>query len=336
MTRPRLLDTTLRDGSHAVFHRFSDGQVRAVASALDAAGVPVVEVAHGDGLGAGSLRLGFSTTPELELIEAAAETCAQARVAVMLLPGTGTRADLDAALACGAQTVRVATLCSEADLSRRYIHHTREAGAEAIGFLMLAHLRPVEELVEQAKLMESYGASGVYFADSAGYMLPADVRARVAALKDALAVPVGFHAHNNLGSAIGNCVAAIEAGADQLDGSLRGLGAGAGNAATELLALALERLGRSGGLDTRRLLDAAEFVVAPLMAFQPLPDRDSALLGALGLYSTFLLYTREAAERYGVDAYDLLVALSRHQPVVGQEDLPMAIARELSAQRTEE
>ena len=335
MSAVRLVDTTLRDGSHAMAHRFAPEQVREVARRLDEAGVPVVEVAHGDGLGGGSIQSGFEATPELELISVAAEACERARIATMLLPGIGTAAELEEAAARGASIARIATLCTEADLSRQHLELARELGLEAIGFLMMAHLRPPAFLAEQARLMASYGAGCVYLADSAGALLPDGTRAQVAAVKDAVDAEVGFHAHNNFGSAIGNCLAALETGATQLDASLRGLGAGAGNAATELLAVVLDRLGKNPGLDAFALVDAAEFVVAPFMPFQPLPDRDSITLGYAGVYSTFLLHAKEAAERYELDARDVVLELGRRQALVGQEDWAHDVAVDLARARRE-
>jgi 4-hydroxy 2-oxovalerate aldolase len=330
MKAPRLTDTTLRDGSHAMGHQFSVEQVRAVVRALDEAGVPVIEVAHGDGLGGASLQYGFSRTPELELIAAATATATRAKIATLLLPGVGTRADLRAAAERGVAVVRIATQCTEADTAEQHFAAAKELGLEAVGFLMMAHLRPPALLVEQARLMESYGAACVYVVDSAGAMLPHEAAARVTALKDALRVEVGFHAHNNLGVAIGNSLAALHAGADQVDGCLRGLGAGAGNAPTELLAATLAKLGANPGLDLFKLMDAAEFVVAPLMPFQPTPDRDAIAVGYAGVYSTFLLHARRAGAQYGVDPRDILIELGRRQAVAGQEDWILDVALELS------
>jgi 4-hydroxy 2-oxovalerate aldolase len=197
----------------------------------------------------------------------------------------------------------------------------------------MAHMRPPEVLAEQALLMESYGADCVYVVDSAGAMLPHDAAARVKALKEALSVQVGYHAHNNLGCAIGNTIAAIDAGADQIDGTLRGLGAGAGNAATELLVAALDKMGLNEGMDVFKLLDAAEFVVAPMMPFQPMPDRDSIAIGYAGVYSTFLLHAQRWGEKYGVDPLDILVELGRRQTVAGQEDWILDVTLELAKQK---
>lgn len=327
---PRITDSSLRDGSHPMRHQFTRAQVRAVAQALDEAGVPVIEVTHGDGLAGSSIQYGFSRTSEMELIAEAASVCRQAKIAALLLPGIGTLTELKEAVANGIRVVRIATQCTEADISEEHFEIAKKLGLEAIGFLMMAHLRPPEVLVEQAKLMESYGADCVYIVDSAGAMLPHDASARVKALKEALTIQVGFHAHNNLGLAIGNSLAALEAGADQLDGCLRGLGAGAGNAPTELLAAVLEKMGLNPGLDVYKLMDAAEYVIAPMMPYQPIPNRDAISIGYAGVYSTFLLHAQRAGERYGVDPRDILTELGRRQAVAGQEDWILDVALELA------
>ena len=325
----RVTDTTLRDGSHPMRHRYTAEQVEAIVRALDAGGVPVIEVSHGDGLGGSSLQYGMSATSELELIERARRTASRARIAVLLLPGVGTRRDLAAAAEHGAQVVRIATHCTEADISEQHFAMGAELGLETIGFLMMSHMLEPERLAEQAALMASYGASCVYIVDSAGALVPEGVRARVEAV--AARVPaVGFHAHNNLGLAIGNTVAAIEAGASQVDGCLRGLGAGAGNAATELLAAVLDRMDVACGLDVFALSDAAEHVVKPLMPFQPFPDRESLAIGYAGVYSTFLLHAKRHGERLGLDPREILVELGRRGAVAGQEDWIVDVALELA------
>jgi len=334
MKPPRLTDTTLRDGSHAMRHQFTREQVRAVVAALDDAGVPVLEVTHGDGLSGSSIQYGFSRTDEMELIEEARQTATRAKIAALLLPGIGTRNELKEAIERGIQVVRIATLCTEADISQQHFGLAKEMGLEAVGFLMMAHMRPPEVLAEQALLMESYGADCVYVVDSAGALLPNGAAARVRALKQALKIQVGFHAHNNMGLAIGNTLAAVEAGADQVDGTLRGLGAGAGNAATELLAAALDKLGLNPGLNVFGLLDAAEFVVAPFMPFQPIPDRDSIAIGYAGVYSTFLLHAKRLGKQYGVDPLEILVELGRRKTVAGQEDWILDVTLELAKQKS--
>ena len=333
---PRITDTSLRDGSHAMAHQFTADQVRSVTRALDEAGVHVIEVTHGDGLAGTSIQYGFSKTPEMDLISTAAEVCERARIASLLVPGIGTINELKEAAERGTQIVRIATQCTEADISRQHFEIAKGMGLEAVGFLMMAHMRGPGFLAEQAKLMESYGADCVYIVDSAGALLPGGVRERVAALKDALQCDVGFHAHDNLGVAVGNSIAALEAGTDQLDGSLRGLGAGAGNAPTELLAAVLDRLGVNPGLDVFGLMDAAEYVMAPFMPFQPFPDRDAIAIGYAGVYSTFLLHAKRAAERYGLDPREILVELGARQAVAGQEDWILDVAIELARNKKQE
>jgi 4-hydroxy 2-oxovalerate aldolase len=333
MKAPRLTDTTLRDGSHAMRHQFTREQVREVARALDQAGVSVLEVTHGDGLAGSSIQYGFSLVNEMDLIEEARNVVTRAKVAALLLPGIGTRKELKDAIARGIQVVRIATQCTEADISQQHFGMAKEMGLEAVGFLMMSHMRPPEFLAEQALLMESYGADCVYIVDSAGALLPDGAAARVRALKEALKIQVGFHAHNNLGLAMGNTLAAIEAGADQVDGTLRGLGAGAGNTATELIAATLDRLGFEHEWDVFGLLDAAEFVVAPFMPFQPFPDRDSIAIGYAGVYSTFLLHAKRLGKQYDVDPLDILVELGRRNAVAGQEDWILDVTLELARQK---
>ncbi len=333
MKAPRVTDTTLRDGSHAVRHQFTREQVRAVAQSLDKAGVPVLEVTHGDGLAGSSIQYGFSGTNEMDLIETARESVTNARIAALLLPGIGTRKELKEAIARGIQVVRIATQCTEADISEQHFGMAKELGLEAVGFLMMAHMRPPEVLAQQAMLMERYGADCVYVVDSAGALLPGGVTERVQAVKQALKIQVGFHAHNNLGLAIGNTLAAIDAGADQVDGTLRGLGAGAGNAPTELIAAVMDKMGLEHHLDVFGLIDAGEFVVAPFMPFQPIPDRDSIAIGYAGVYSTFLLHAKRLGKQYGVDPLEILVELGRQKTVAGQEDWILDVTLELAKQK---
>jgi 4-hydroxy 2-oxovalerate aldolase len=329
---PRVTDTTLRDGSHPMRHRYTPEQVEAVVRALDAGGVPVIEVSHGDGLGGSSLQYGQSAHDELELIARARDVAERARIAVLLIPGIGTRETLALARERGADLVRIATHCTEADISQQHFATARELGMEPLGFLMMSHMLEPAALAEQAAIMREAGAAGVYIVDSAGAMLPADARARVAALLEVLP-EVGFHAHNNIGLAIGNTIAAVEAGARHVDGCLRGLGAGAGNAATELLAAAFDRMGLDSPLDVFALSDAAEHVVQPLMPFQPFPDRESLTIGYAGVYSTFLLHAKRHGERLGLDPRDILVELGRRRAVAGQEDWIVDVAEDLARQR---
>lgn len=334
MKGPRLVDSTLRDGSHAFRHQFTREQVRDIVKALDAGGVDVIEVSHGDGLAGSSIQYGFSGTTEFDLIEEARNAATNSKIAALLLPGVGTRKELKEAVSRGIQMIRVATQCTEADVSEQHFNMGKEMGLETAGFLMMAHMRPPEVLAEQALLMESYGCDCVYVVDSAGAMLPNDAASRVKALKQALTKgKVGFHAHNNLGLGVGNTLAALEAGADWVDGTLRGLGAGAGNTATELIAASLSKLGYETGLDVFKLMDAAEFVLAPMMTFQPIPDRDAIAIGYAGVYSTFLLHAKRLGEKYGVDPLDILVELGRRKTMAGQEDMILDVALELSKKK---
>lgn len=330
----RITDTTLRDGSHPMRHAYTLDQVETVVRALDAGGIGLIEVTHGDGLGGSTLQYGMSHVPELDLIERAAQTATNAEIAVLLLPGVGTGRDLEAAVERGARAVRIATHCTEADISQQHFAVATDLGLDPIGFLMMSHMIEPDQLAEQAALMAGYGAQCVYIVDSAGAMVPSDVRARVAALLEV--VPqVGFHGHNNMGLGVGNTMAAVEAGATSIDGCLRGLGAGAGNAATELLAAVLHQSGIDTSYDVFGLSDAAEQVVQPFMPFQPFPDRESLALGFAGVYSTFLLHAKRHSERLGIDPRDVLVELGRRKAVAGQEDWIVDVAQAIAdEQRT--
>ena len=331
MTAPgfRLTDSTLRDGSHAVRHQFTTEQVAAVVSRLDAAGVPVIEVSHGDGLGGSSFNYGFSGTSEMDLLEVAVANRTDSRIAILMLPGIGIREDLRRAREIGADIARVATHCTEADISQQHIELATELGMETVGFLMMSHMIEPEALLEQAKKMESYGADCVYVVDSAGAMTIDDARKRVAMLKGNLSCQVGIHAHNNLSLAVANSMAALEEGVDQIDGCTTGLGAGAGNCPTEVLVAAMKRSGVDIGVDPMALVDVAEEVVRPIRPEQGVIDRDGLVLGYAGVYGSFLLHAKRAAERYGVEAKDILLELGRRGIVGGQEDMIIDVAVEL-------
>ena len=325
----RLTDSTLRDGSHAVAHQFTADQVSEVVARLDAAGVPVIEVSHGDGLGGSSFNYGFSHTDEMELLQAAAAARTDSKLAVLMLPGIGIREDLRRAHSLGADVARIATHCTEADISRQHLELASELGMETVGFLMMAHMIPPEELLEQARKMASYGADCVYVVDSAGAMTIDDARRRVAMLKQHLDCQVGIHAHNNLSLAVANSMAALEEGVDQIDGCTTGLGAGAGNCPTEVLVAAMKRSGVDIGVDPMALVDVAEEVVRPIRPEQGIIDRDGLVLGYAGVYGSFLLHAKRAAERYGVEAKDILLELGRRGVVGGQEDMIIDVAVEL-------
>lgn len=332
MTAPafRLTDSTLRDGSHAVRHQFTEDQVRAVVARLDAAGVPVIEVSHGDGLGGSSFNYGFSHTSEMNLLRAAVEEARHSKIAILMLPGIGVKDDLRKAAEIGASVARIATHCTEADISQQHIALAKELGMETVGFLMMSHMISPEHLLEEAKKMESYGADCVYVVDSAGAMTIDDARRRVAAVKAGVECQVGIHAHNNLTLAVANSLAALEEGVDQIDGCTTGLGAGAGNCPTEILVATCAKSGIETGVDPLKVMDVAEEVVRPIRPEQGVVDRDGLLLGYAGVYGSFLLHAKRAAERYGVDAKDILLELGRRKVVGGQEDMIIDVAVELA------
>ncbi|WP_413300294.1 4-hydroxy-2-oxovalerate aldolase [Bacillus sp. 1P10SD] len=328
-----ITEVALRDGSHAVRHQYTVDQVTRVAKALDEANVPYIEVSHGDGLGGSSLQYGLSRTNEMELIEAAASVVKNAKIAVLLLPGIGTMPELKQAAQLGAKMARIATHVTEADVSPQHIALAKDLGLETVGFLMMSHMAPTAKLVEQAKLMESYGADTVYVVDSAGALLPHQVKERVRALKDSLTVNVGFHAHNNLSLAMANSLAAIEEGATRIDGSIRCLGAGAGNTQTEVLVSVLDKLGVKTGIDVFKMMDIAEEIVAPILEKPQEITRDSLVLGYAGVYSSFLLFAQRAAQKFGIDSRDILIELGKRNVVGGQEDMIVDVAAELAKQK---
>jgi 4-hydroxy 2-oxovalerate aldolase len=333
MTRVNVVDTTMRDGANSFSHQFTTDQVSAIAAGLDRAGVGMIEVTHGDGLGGSSLQLGRAAHTDPEYVAAAAAAVKGAKVAVLYVPGIATLKELVVAQEAGATAVRVAVHCTEADCAEQSVRFAREQGLEVITFLMMSHMVEPEALAEQAKLLDSYGAHVVYTVDSAGALTPSGVRTRVAAMRGAVACEVGFHAHNNLGCAVGNTLAAIDAGATWVDGSLRGLGAGAGNAATEVLVAALEREGHESGIDLFGLVDVAEDVVAPLMPRAQVIDATALTIGYAGVYSTFFLFAKRAAEKYGVDSREILMELGRRGVIGGQEDMIVDVAAELAENR---
>ena len=336
MTAPdvrfRLTDSTLRDGSHALAHRYTSEQVAAIAAALDEAGVPVIEVSHGDGLGGSSFNYGFSAEPEVDLVRAAAAVVKRAKLAVLLLPGIGLASDLEIVREAGVSVARIATHCTEADIAIQHLRTARDLGMETVGFLMLAHMISPAELLEQARIMEDAGAHTVYVVDSAGAMTTLDARARVAELKAGLRpeTQVGIHAHNNLSLGVANSIGALEEGVDQVDACSRGLGAGAGNCPTEILVAVTDRLGWTSGVDLRAAMDVAEDIVAPIMPREQIINRPALTLGYAGVYGSFLLHAERAAERFGVDARDILLELGRRKVVGGQEDMIVDVALELS------
>ncbi|MBU7436229.1 4-hydroxy-2-oxovalerate aldolase [Paraburkholderia fungorum] len=334
--RVKLHDMCLRDGMHPKRHQITLEQMIAVATGLDAAGVPLIEITHGDGLGGGSVNYGFPRHSDEEYLRAVVPKLKHTKVSVLLVPGIGTLDELKMAADCGASTVRVATHCTEADVGEQHIGLGRKLGMDTVGFLMMAHMTPVDMLVEQGKQMESYGANCIYCTDSAGYLLPDEVRERVGALRAALRpeTELGFHGHHNLGMGVANSIAAIEAGAQRIDGSAAGLGAGAGNTPLEVFAAVCDRMQIETGVDLFKLMDVAEDLVVPMMDTPIRVDRDALTLGYAGVYSTFLLFAKRAEEKYGISARELLVELGRQKMVGGQEDMiedtALTMARERS------
>lgn len=328
----RLTDSTLRDGSHAMAHQFTTQDVQRIAGGLDEAGVPVIEVSHGDGLAGSSFNYGFTREAEPDLIRTAVETVTRARIAILLLPGVGTADELRQAADLGASLARIATHCTEADIANQHFELARDLGLETVGFLMLSHMLEPDELAKQARVMADAGCQTVYVVDSAGALLPEDASARVRALCDELGADaqVGIHAHNNLAMGVANSMAAVDAGAVHVDGACRSLGAGAGNAPTEVLTAVLDRRGIDVGVDLPGILAVAEDVVRPIMRREPVMDRNAIVMGHAGVYSSFLLHAERAAQRYGVAAHEILQEVGRRRYVGGQEDMIIDIAVELA------
>jgi 4-hydroxy-2-oxovalerate/4-hydroxy-2-oxohexanoate aldolase len=334
-TKIILHDNCLRDGMHPKRHQITLDEMIAVASGLDAAGVPLLEVTHGDGLGGASVNYGFPAHTDEEYLRGVIPKLKRSRVSALLLPGIGTVEHLRLAHDCGVATIRVATHCTEADVAEQHLALSRKLGLDTVGFLMMAHMIAPEELARQGKLMESYGAQCVYVTDSAGYLLPDEVTMRVQSLRAALRpeTQIGFHGHHNLGMGIANSLAAIEAGAIRIDGSAAGLGAGAGNTPLEVFNAVASRMGIETGVDVFKLMDVAEDLVVPLMD-QPIRiDRDALILGYAGVYSSFLLFAKRAGAKYGVPSADLLVELGRMKTVGGQEDMIEDLALNMARAR---
>ncbi|RKJ98766.1 4-hydroxy-2-oxovalerate aldolase [Alicycliphilus denitrificans] len=318
-----LHDMTLRDGMHPKRHLMTLAQMKTVAQGLDAAGVPLIEVTHGDGLGGASVNYGFPAHTDEEYLGAVIPLMKQAKVSALLIPGIGTVDHLKMAHGLGVHTIRVATHCTEADVSEQHITMARKLGMDTVGFLMMAHMNSPEGLVKQARLMEGYGANCIYVTDSAGYLLPEQVEERIAAVRAALKpeTELGFHGHHNLAMGVANSIAAIRAGANRIDAAAAGLGAGAGNTPMEVLVAVLDRMGIETGVDVWKIQDVAEDLVVPLMDFPIRIDRDALTLGYAGVYGSFLLFAKRAEKKYGIPARDLLVELGRRGMVGGQEDM---------------
>ena len=318
-----LHDMTLRDGMHPKRHQMTLAQMTSIAQGLDAAGVPLIEVTHGDGLGGSSVNYGFPAHSDEEYLGAVIPLMKRAKVSALLLPGIGTVDHLRMAHELGVRTLRVATHCTEADVSEQHIGLARKLGLDTVGFLMMAHMNSPEGLVKQALLMESYGANCIYITDSAGYMLPDDVKARLGAVRAALKpeTELGFHGHHNLAMGIANSLVAIECGAARIDAAAAGLGAGAGNTPLEVFVAVCDRMGITTGVDLWKIQDVAEDLVVPMMDFPIRIDRDALTLGYAGVYGSFLLFAKRAEKKYRVPAREILLELGRLKLVGGQEDM---------------
>ncbi|HJV87912.1 MAG TPA: 4-hydroxy-2-oxovalerate aldolase [Noviherbaspirillum sp.] len=316
-------DMTLRDGMHPKRHQMTLEQMKSIAQGLDDAGIPLIEVTHGDGLGGSSVNYGFPAHTDEEYLGAVIPLMKKAKVSALLLPGIGTVDHLKMARELSVNTIRVATHCTEADVSEQHIGMARKLGMDTVGFLMMSHMASPEKILEQAKLMESYGANCIYCTDSAGYMLPEDVKARIGLLREKLKpeTELGFHGHHNLAMGVANSVTAVEYGANRIDAAAAGLGAGAGNTPMEVFIAVCARMGIETGVDVYKIQDVAEDLVVPMMDFPIRIDRDALTLGFAGVYGSFLLFAKRAEKKYGVPARDILVEMGRRGMVGGQEDM---------------
>lgn len=328
----RLHDMSLRDGMHSIRHQFTLQNMQDLSQALDKARVPLIEVTHGDGLAGASVNYGFGLHSDKEYLEAVIPHLKHAQVSVLMLPGIATIKDLKMVEDLGVKTVRIATHCTEADVAEQHIKYAAKQGFDTVGFLMMSHMVGPEKILEQAKLMHGYGANCLYMTDSAGHMLPEDVREKIGILRDYFPaeIEIGFHGHHNLAMGVANSLAAVEAGATRIDGSVAGFGAGAGNTPLEVFAAVCDMYGVETGIDVSALMDAAEDVAVPIMGDQlPRINRNALTLGYAGVYSSFLLHAKRAEEKHGIPAREILLELGRRGAIGGQEDMIEDVALEM-------
>ena len=326
-------DMCLRDGMHAKRHQITVNEMVKISKAMDEAGIPMIEVTHGDGLGGASVNYGFPAAKDEEYLTAVCKEMKNAKISALLLPGIGTVDHMRMAVDCGISTIRIATHCTEADISQQHLTMARSIdNLDTVGFLMMAHMVEAEELVAQLKMMEDFGAHCVYITDSAGYMLPDDVTSRVALARAELKpeTELGFHGHHNMAMGVANSVAAVAAGANRIDASLAGLGAGAGNTPLEVFVAVCDRMGIETGIDTFKAMDVAEDLIIPMMDHPVRVDRDALTLGYSGVYSSFLLFAKRSAKKYNLSTRDILVELGRRRTVGGQEDMIEDLALDMA------
>ena len=331
--RIKLMDLTLRDGMHAIGHQFTPETMAFLAEKIDTVGVDYIEFGHGNGLGGSSLQYGLGAGTDLEYIEAVTKVVKNTELSVITIPGIGTRFELQMAYDHGIRVARFATQMSECDIAKQHIQLAKKIGLSPWSTLPHAKCLSIEDTVKYAQMVESYGAEVVYLLDGGGSMLPEEVYERVEAIKKNVDIPVGLHLHNNLQLAVANTLAGVDAGAEYVDCCLKGFGAGAGNCPVEPLAVALEKKGYETGINLYHAMDVGDEYLKPLMARPMELASDQIMLGYAGTYSSFLLFARRAAERYGVDPRDVILEIGRRGCTEGQEQICIEVAYELAQQK---